>query len=301
MKMAIRNTQATAAGEQADEIIKQLANPGAAIETEKTTVEVLDQAQPVEGQIDSGVTAPADNWENRYKGYKSSTDSTIHSLRQQVQQFDLMKDRLDGLESENNKLKEHIPQTPDEMMELFSKEELDGFNKLVDGKVGDLQGEVRRLQSEAELREQERAEEMNLAQHRDIVSAVARSVPEYAKVDVDPAFSKYMSEPDSFGNIRLELLKQAKALIPPDIGRIVQFYKDFVAMQPKQGYTQQELLQTPQSTPASGVTTPQATGRIWTQALISQFYKDRATGKIGKEEATELEKEMYASLGAKRN
>ena len=69
------NSQAAQAGEKADALIKQLATPGEAIEATDTSVEVLDQAQPVQP------TAPENDWEKRFKGYRSSTDKTLHTLR----------------------------------------------------------------------------------------------------------------------------------------------------------------------------------------------------------------------------
>jgi len=130
------NTQAASAGSKADEIISQLANPQAPIETDKATVNVLDQAQPVGEQP----MIPEEDWKKRFSGYKASTDSTIHKLRQQAQQFDLTAAENAKLKQELADTKANVPSTPDEMLQLFSQEEVDGFTKMMDNRVGGLQG-----------------------------------------------------------------------------------------------------------------------------------------------------------------
>ncbi len=145
------NTQAASAGSKADEIISQLANPQAPIETNKATVNVLDQAQPVQA-------APEEDWKKRFSGYKASTDSTIHKLRQQAQQFNLTEAENVRLKKELADTKANVPTTPDEMLQLFSQEEVDGFTKMMDNRVGGLQGEVDRLQAEVNVNRQDKAQ-----------------------------------------------------------------------------------------------------------------------------------------------
>ena len=283
------NTQAKSAGEQANAIIEQLANPGNAVETENATVEVLDQAQPV------------DDWKKRFTGLKSSQDKTIHSLRQKVSQFDLM-------ESENNQLKKRleetqaqIPTTPNEMLELFSEEEVAGMEKMFGGKVSGLQSEVERLTEELDYARKERAQNAAVSEHQSIVDVVAQSVPNYAEIDVDPGFAEYMKDLDEFNNVRYDLLVKAKNENPPDIGRIVSFYVDYSnikqaeAQQPQQ-YTQQELLQQPRGSQSGGTVAPQSLGIQWNTATSSQFYKDKALGKYTPEEAESLEQDLFRSM-----
>ena len=57
-------------------------------------------------------------------------------------------------------------------------------------------------------------------------------------------------------------------------------------------------MQTPASTQSGGNPkgAPQGLGIQWDTATTSQFYKDRATGKIPPEEAEALEADLYRSL-----
>jgi len=296
----MNNSQAAQAGNQADEIIKRLATPGEAVATDKAIVDVLDQATPVEGQGDRGTTSPTDNWEKRYKGYRSSTDSTIHKLRQQVNQFDLVNNENAELKKRLEETQAQIPQTPDEMLELFSKEELDGFNKMFDGKLGQLNNTVSGLEEQLAIAKQEGRERIQNQEHRSVVQAVANAVPGYAEIDSDPAFKSWMEDVDAYGNVRYDLLIAAKASTPPDIDRIVSYYKEYSRIKGDKPPTQQELLQTPTSQAAPNNTQPQSLGIKWDQPTISQFYKDKATGKIDAKKAIEIEKDMYAYLGSRR-
>ncbi|RLD03465.1 MAG: hypothetical protein DRI65_12840 [Chloroflexota bacterium] len=284
-----KNQQAASAGEEANAIIEQLANPGQAIETETSTVEVLDQAQPV------------DDWEKRFKGYKASTDKTLHKLRQQSSQFDLMSNENNQLKKRLEETQAQIPKTPNEMLELFSEEEVAGMEKMFGGKVSGLQDEVSRLTEELNYTRNERVQNEALHEHQSVVEAVANAVPNYADIDVDPGFSTYMKGIDEFNNVRYDLLVKAKNETPPDIGRIVSFYVDYSntkqaeAQQPQQ-YTQQELLQQPKGSHTGGVVPQQNLGIQWNTATSSQFYKDKALGKYTPEQAEALELDLFRSM-----
>lgn len=294
----MQNRQAQEAGERADEIINKLSNPSQAIDTDKATVEVLDQVTPV---VTTPEPTPVDdgNWENRFKGIKASSDKTIHALRQQVSQFDLFKEENDRLKKDLADAKAKIPDTPNELLKHFSEEEVDGITKAVDGKVSGLQNEVERLQKELGSVKEEDAKAAASKAHRQIVDAVASAVPEYSKIDVNPKFNDYMNALDSFGNVRYDMLMRAKNSTPPDIGRIVQFYVDFakteieVQDEPRKQYTQQELLQNPNSSPSARAEAPQSLGIHWDLPTIQRFYKDKKIGKIPIEMAEKLEQDLY--------
>lgn len=300
----MNNSQATEAGTVADNIIKQLSTPSNAIETDKTTVEVLDKAKPMD------TPAPdKSSWENRFKGYKASADKTINELRRKVDSFEMLASDVENLKAENTKLKETAPTAPDEMLELFSQEEVNGFNKLLDTKVGSLTSEVTTLQGKLQERDARDEEVLVANRHQSIVNSVAQHVSNYAELDINPKFREFMNEPDSYGNIRVDLLTQATSTNPPDIGRIVGFYNEYNAkveqektnvVKAKPTFTQQEFMQTPTSSASDSVQTEQTTGIVWNRATINKFYKDKATGIIPAKEAVKLEKEMYAALAGRR-
>lgn len=294
------NKQAQEAGTRADEIIKNLANPSPAIETETSTVEVLDKVTPVQAPHESD-----GNWENRFKGYKATTDDTIHKLRQKVNQFDLLVNENEKIKADLEELKAHAPKAPDELLTNFSEEEVEGFSKLVNTKVGKLEDQVSRLTNElSRVHEKEEADKVDEARAY-IRKAVKSAVPDYDTIDSDPNFGAWMKSLDGFGNLRMDLLSAAMVSNPPDISRIVQFYVEFgnqrkTPEQEAPHYTQQELLQTPSSLPGTKVEAPQGMGIQWTQDLIAQLYKDKATGKLSQEKFGELEQDYFNSLKVKR-
>lgn len=293
------NTQAASAGESADEIIKQLANPQAAIVTDKATVDVLDKTQPAQA-------APEEDWKKRFTGYKASTDSTIHKLRQQASQFSATQAENATLKEQLTAAQEAVPNTPDEMLALFSQEEVDGFTKMMDNRVGGLQGRVNTLQAEVDASRQAKFQADVQKEHTDVVAAVSGSVPNYNKIDTSDEFKKWIKEPDQFGNIRFDLLVKAKQEVPPDIGRIVSFYTEFASTQKQTGAqapkkpTIQELMQTPKSVQAGGVAPQPGLGKVWNTVESSEFYKNKALGKYSPEEAEALEQDLYRSIKARQ-
>lgn len=297
------NSQAQAAGQKADDIIKNLSNPAQAIVTEQTTVEVLDKAKPVipTPPAEPVKTDDVGNWENRFKGLKASQDKTIHALRQQVNNFDLMTTENERLKKQLEDTQEQVPKTPDEMLKLFSQEEVDSVRGLVDGQVGGLKDEVSRLQGQlAKVKEAEdKADAVNA--HQSVVDAVANAVPNYTEIDNNPEFGEWINDVDVYGNVRYEMFMKAKHSSPPDIGRLVQFYVDFANQsipaqdEPRKQFTQQELSQNPTSQPSASPESPQGLGIVWDLETINLFYKDKAIGKISPERAEELEKDLYRS------
>lgn len=298
------NTQAASAGSNADAIIEKLANPQANIVTDKATVEVLDTAQVVTPSPQE-VAPVEEDWKKRFTGYKASTDTTIHNLRQKASQFDLTVSENAKLKAQLEEAQKSIPQTPDDMLALFSEEEVNGFTKMLDSRVGGLQGKVDELQAEVDRTRQSEAQAAAQQAHVAVVDAVKAAVPEYDTIDRHPEFKKWIGEPDTFGNIRYELLVKAKQSSPPDVGRIVSIYREFAdkAVQNTQEPiapkpTIQELMQAPKSIPTGGnqPITPQVPGRVWNTATSSQFYKDKALGKYSPEEAQALEADLYRAL-----
>lgn len=299
------NQQANEAGTRADEIIKQLANPSDDIVTDKATVKVIDQATPA-----PAANPQNHNWEERFNKYKASSDSTIHALRKQAQQFDMLKAENESLKQTLTKVEDQLPKTPNGLTELFSDEEIDGVQKMVSGEVDELKATVEQLKAQQTRARDAELQAESQKVHVAIVNAVKQSVPEYESIDKDPGFSKWMQEPDEFGNIRYDLLVTAKATTPPDIGRIVQFYRDYSGVprqqqevqvaQPKvrtPRYTQQELLQQPSSHTGASAPQQEGLGIAWTTATASQFYKDKALGKINPEDAQLLEADLYRAMG----
>jgi len=111
-----------------------------------------------------------------------------------------------------------------------------------------------------------------------------------------------MKDVDEFSNVRYDLLVRAKQENPPDIGRIVSFYTEFERLKQTQGeqspqYTQQELMQQPHSANTGAIAPQQSMGIQWNTATASQFYKDKALGKISPEDAEALEKDLYRAMG----
>lgn len=292
------SNQAKEAGRRADEIIKQLANPSAPIETEQSTVKVLDQAVPVPSTPD-GAQQEREDWEKRFKNYKSSTDLTLHNLRQKVSEFDLVQSTNESLQTKLEEVKSQIPKTPSEMLELFSPEEVDSFSKMVDTRVDGLQEELSRVKAElTKVRETDEADAEARA-NQYIIDEVMKAVPKYNEINFSTEFKEYLSSLDSFGNVRYDMLVRAKNSNPPDIGRIVQFYNEFdntrvsPQAQEKPQYTQQELLQNPRSLSSERIQNPKGLGIKWDLPTIERFYKDKKMGKIPPDIAKELEQDMY--------
>lgn len=296
----MNNIQAQSAGTEADELIKQLSNPGGAPEE---AVKVLNKANQLPIQ-QPGETH--ENWEKRFKNYKASTDTTIHKLRQQASTFDLMQNENAQLKEQLAQVRQQVPKTPEEALELFSQEEVDSMNKLVDSKVNGLQSELTSVRQQLAAEQQHKQQQLAMQTHQSVIKQVETAVPHYAKIDVHPRFKKYMNAFDEYGNNRMDLLLKAKNSTPPDINRIVQFYREFEASvnvrqeTPQQKrhkqFTQQELLQNPTSRQAGLTPKEKPLGIVWDEPTIQAFYRDKALSKISADEAARLEQDMMNQL-----
>lgn len=316
----MQNQQAMEQGKRADEMIeslKNLSNPQKNIVTDKTEVKVLDKAvqvphpsqQPDQKPVeDSSAPVEQNDYETRFKRYKASTDITIRDLRIKVNELLNEVSETDQLKKQLEEALTQIPEVPNEMAAMFSTEEVDAMDKLVEGKVGGLKSEVARLNKELEEAREAKVTNDKTNAYKSLVEQVANAVPKYQEVNNSQAFKDYMNDIDEYGNIRMDMLVRAKKATPPDVGRIIQFFKDFAnsnvvqeaPADERHTYTQQELLQTPNSQSSEGQAAPQKLGIVWDVATVSQFNKDKALGKIPPAKMKVLEADMMFALTGRR-
>ena len=282
--------------EQAGKLAEELMSTAyAALPSEDD--EVQDEA--VEEVVEEPI--PVDNeWEKRYKNYKASTDNTIYELRQRTNQFDVLQQEVEQLRQQNAELAQAKPQDiPEELLTLFSKEEVGSIDQLVDRKVSGLNEEVSRLKAELAAEKAAKQEQQAYQTRQQIINTVASKIDNFDEINNSTGFRDYMQEPDEFGNVRYDLLQRALTASPPDIDRLVRFYTDYVALKTpevqEKKITQKELLQQPTST-SNDSTEKTGLGIHWTPQLIKDFYTDSAAGRIEPEKAKALEADMRSYL-----
>lgn len=138
--------------------------------------------------------------------------------------------------------------------------------------------------------------------------ALARQVPSWRQVNVDPAFIAWLQEEDGFtGKTKLALLTDAYST--GNLARTARFFKAFEeatgqVTAPETAQTKKDnvtKLVAPGKSRSS--VTPQAkqdSAQIWTKGDISRLYDDKRNGRITQEEFDKYERDLFKAQGEGR-
>lgn len=245
------------------------------------------------GDVPARAESTPDNWEVRFKNYKTATDRTIHELRQV--NSDLQR-RVESLQAQPQAQQPANSIGLDELKELFGDEGVDAIVRLTNGEVSKatspLKAEIDRLNTQLH---EEKAATAAHTEHQSLTQAVANHVKDWERIDSDSAFLAWMNEPDDYspGATRADLFLAAKDR--RDVGTIVRYYLAWKAKnQPKPD--PRERMITPESR-AGDFSGQQGNEKIWTQKQITDFYAAKRRGDYrGKEdEATKIERDIFAA------
>ena len=253
------------------------------------------QAQPEEptsdpGGNDDNTSAPEPaaegnhDWKERFRKYKAATDRTVHDLRTEVA---TLKSQLEEAQQASESSSPNQPASSNEAVERLRE---DFGDDLADGVLQLVQGATAPMQEQMQHYRQSRKVEAENA----FWGGLEAQVPNWKQINADPRFHQWLSQPDqTSGQIRQHLLVDAQQSF--DHGRVATLFQQFLDSQ-QQAQGQQEQIDRrvmPDNVPASSAPASQ-NDRTWTRAQISQFYKDKATGRFAgrEDEARALEDDL---------
>jgi hypothetical protein len=257
---------------------------------------VVAPAEPSEGVVTPQPPAeaqpqpPSEDWEKRYKGYKASSDATIHGLRQEALSLrELVQQQDDKISQLESKLEETAqPQdsglqfTPEER-EVIGEDTIKALEKANLAAEAKLKPLKDKLKASEDARRKEKADQLKRDRqdaHTKFIASVKAAVPNFEKIDKNPSFKDWMSGADkASGLLREQLFRKAQAA--GDVERVAGFFHQFEELFMK-GRRTEESRVAPESAPAGQTTRAPQDNQgqpVITQEFIDKFYNDARRGK----------------------
>lgn len=328
---SVGNRKAKKAGEEANRLIQGLSGepddavladtkahedeaPKAKVEASADADKNLDQtlspkpgAEPAKAE---------DDWEKRYKGMLQTYNRDVPKLRGELESaisaVDSLKSEIADLREEVNKPVETaaeeqtvIELTPEEV-EQYGPGWIEMMKRIAQGSSGDLAKQVVNLQQKlAELQSgQEKIEQHAVVTDEDrYFTRLRGEVSNWEEINHDPKFHEFLAQIVPYtGKERQVFLQEARQEF--DVETTIQIFNDYLNIVP-QGSSQDSDSKPDLDVPEDMVTPKNSGGgappipeqKIYTDAEISQFYKDKSAGLYkGKEaEAKKIEKDIFAA------
>ena len=312
--------QVQAQADQLAELEKALAEP--------TTPEAEQAVAPVEGQTPTEpVIEPVkpepksseETWQKRYQTLQGMFNAEVPRLNTQVKDLkDQLATALAKLElmtkAPAEPAKPAAPLVTEKDVEAFGGDLIDLVRRqaaeVFQQEKREMQSELQKLQGEnVELKNQLGGvtERQGATDRRSYFAELAKAVPDYEAVNVDPEFLSWLAEADPLsGQPRQAFLTQAfNTLDVAHTASLFQMWKKEAGrvVQPKQEVRQELQRQVaPGTSKSSAGQSANAGERSWSAAEIQQFYTDVAKGVYrGKaDEAAKIESEIDAAVAMGR-
>lgn len=209
----------------------------------ETTEEVVDTSPELREQVQVEADVPEKkqertNWKQRYTKLRSHHDSLVHDLRQEVAHLSRRGVDLSTQNEELSKKLKDLASTKVDDMSYLTQEERDvlgedavsaltkATRQMTDRAINPLQEQLDKERSLRIASEKRQAEAAQAAVNTSFLSRLGKLVPNYAEVDLDPAFGAWMDQQDDVsGYTRKQLFKRAEA--NGDVGRVAEFFNAF--------------------------------------------------------------------------
>ena len=265
---------------------------------ERTIVQRQDEDDDSDDDDDSSQPQKPQrtNWKKRFVNFKKSADSTISSQRREIldlrAELDQMKLQFYQMQTKAEQegqgdLFDGVFSPEDE--DTFGAEGLDVVKKAakvaIERQLNPLKEELKK-QRELSLKEQaSRTQAERKAEYDKFLSRLETLVPEYAALNVDPGFLRWIKEPDdASGVIRGDLFRRAEA--SRDVGRVADFFKQYqgkvsAVKAPNRVNKDMERHITPMGSGGSGSSSRkrQTEEGYIRQSDIDKFYADMMKGR----------------------
>ena len=247
---------------------------------------------------------PDEDWEKRYKNLRNSRDQklykaksqlagaleTVGTLQQQVADLKALQPALDpfkGIFTDEDK--ETLGDTTVDALQKATKRATEAATKPLQDQ----------LEAERKLREKqdERFAEQNKQEVYDIfISRVARAVPDWQDIDLNPEFKDFMSEPEVDGLPRSEHFLSAENR--GDAASVIRYMSDFKATQgkAKPDPLADKLTPTGESAGSTQTIEDESEPEYISRAHVDKFYDDLNRGRYDGRHSEALAEEKRIDL-----
>lgn len=240
---------------------------------------------------DSQPPAPpnAEDWEHRFKVLQGKYNSEVPRFAEQVRE---LTKRIEGLETENQTLKAEPPKP------LVTQNEIDEYGEgLIDVARRIAQEEVAKKQIEIDALKRQLTD-VSQATTNTVVNDFYRSlnaiVPDWEKLNTDPAFLKWLEEKDELtGEQRMNLLARAEQ--SRDAVRVGNFFNVFKKTSQSWAANAQQSLEQQVVPPTKKVPDTPPSKKVWLRGEIKDFYDRLKRGEVSDQEALAIEADITAA------
>jgi hypothetical protein len=283
------------------------ASPSAPAEPVKAPVEQVTEAE-AHGVVTP--TPPTEDWEKRFKGYKSTTDATINGLRRQElhlrEELQKADERVQDLA---RKFAELQTSKVDIFDDLFTKEEKDVLGvealsalkkaneAMVAARVKPLEDQLNQERIARQDEQKRQLEAQKQKAEQEFLSKLKGLAPNYAEIDRNPRFIEWMRMMDSESGLsRAAVFKNAQNI--GDVRRVAEFFLEFEQFSRPKPNQRLERKVTPTKEPAAPTPPAKRKGTVIDQKFVEDFYDACISGKYrGKEkERQEIDNAIQAYL-----
>jgi len=272
-----------------EELLKQQQSPEATDPpTEGEQTPPAADPEPPKNQ-DGSPPPQEDNWEHRFKVLQGKYNSEVPRFAQENKE---LKSRLESLEDEINALKS----TPAEP--LVKPEEIEEYGPgLVDLARRIAQEELRAKDAKIEKLERQLsgiAEVTTNTAKNDFFRSLGAMVPDWERINEDPAFLKWLDEVDELtGETRLSLL--SKAEVARDAARAAKFFQAYSKTSSSWAAKANDALESQIVPPTNKTPETPPSKRMWTRAEITDFYSRLRRGEVSDQDAIAIEADITAA------
>jgi len=240
--------------------------------------------QPEQLQEQSHESGDASYWKSRFEvlegKYRAEVPRYADQLRSQAREIDTLKQQLDNL------TKAAPPNVADdELTKKYGDEFINDIRRLVPQHTDELKSKV------------ENIERLTADQMRErFFQGLTEAAPEWRKLNNDDGFLTWLSGIDALsGQPRMMMFDDANER--GDVGRVAAFFNSYgrqtqsTERQPNRNDLSKEVV------PDTRRMTPNAppTKKVWSETEIGRFYSDIRKGLIPKEEAANIERDIFAA------
>lgn len=246
----------------------------------------IDAVVEVDKEVDKSDKV---NYKVRFTNYKTKTDATIFELRKEnsnlITEVQLLSKRVEDMLESTKDTTTFVDRFSDVDKEIFGEDALSSLEKATNATVEPLK---KQLAEEKEWRKKQL--ELQKARSKQeastyFLTALAKAVPDYAEVDMDPSFVKFMNQPDTISGIpRVRLFKQAEHT--GDAARVASFMNEFKEANKPVDNLKDKV--SPVSTSAASPTQTNEGDKL-SFTYVDNFYSDVLKGKYRKNEKARVE------------
>lgn len=230
------------------------------------------------------------SYEHRFKVLQGKYNSEVPRLsaenKELKQSLKSLQDQLDDLKA----AKSVQPLVKPEEIEEYGEGLIDVARRVAQEELAKKDAQIKKLEAKLEALEGVTTKTVE----KDFFTSLTEKVSDWAKVNDDKSFHKWLDETDELtGMRRQDLLSQAEQA--RDADRVAKFFIAFKKTSQKQASKSSEALAEQVAPTATRTPNTPQSKKIWTRAEISEFYRRARTGEVSEKDQIAIESDIHAA------